>query len=92
MCYEIMIQQMTSEVHQMKVGRCVLWWSKYITLHRQLERCHVKNINSHRAWSCGAIGQKLNYYLSSAFESLHHTDVIASHLLFSPLTLTKYQK
>jgi len=29
----------TVEVYQMKVGRY-----KYITLYRELERCHVKNI------------------------------------------------
>jgi hypothetical protein len=52
----------------------------------------VNNINSHRVWSCGAIGQKLNYYLSPVFGPLHHADVIASYLLFSPLTLTKYKK
>jgi hypothetical protein len=76
----------------MEVGRCVPWWYKYITLYRELERCHVNNINSHRVWSCGAIGQNLNYYLSPAFGPLHYADVIASHLLFSPLTLTKYKK
>jgi len=42
--------------------------------------------------SCEAIGQKLNYYLSLTFGPLRHTDVIDSHLLFSPLTLMKYQK
>ena len=52
----------------------------------------MKNINRHRVWSCGAIGQKVNYYLSPVFGPLHHTDVIASHLLFSLLTVTKYQK
>jgi hypothetical protein len=35
---------------------------------------------------------KLNYYLSLAFGPLRHSDVIASHLSFNPLTLTKYQK
>ena len=52
----------------------------------------MNNINSHRVWSCGTVGQNLNYYLSPAFGPLHHADVIASHLLFSPLTLTKYKK
>ena len=83
---------MTSEVYQIKVGRCVPVVVQYITLCRKLEMCRVKNIQQYWLWSCGAIGRKLNYYLNLAFGPLRHTDVIASHLSFSFLTLTKYQK
>jgi len=51
----------------------------------------VKNIQQSWVWSCGAIGRKLNYYPSLAFGPLRHSDVIASHLSFNPLTLTRFQ-
>jgi hypothetical protein len=40
-------------------------------------------------WSCCS---KINYCLCLAFGSSRHSDVIASHLSFNPLTLTKCQK
>jgi hypothetical protein len=76
----------------MEGGQCVPLWYKYITLYGGFERRHVKNIQQSWVWSREAIIRKLNYYLSLMLGPLRHTDVITSHLLFSPLTLTKYQK
>jgi hypothetical protein len=56
-----------------------------------VKRCHVKNIEQSWVWLCEAIGQKPNYYLTLTFGTMRHIDVIASHLLFSPLKETKYQ-
>jgi hypothetical protein len=75
-----------------KDGQCVPLWYKCINLYSGLERCRVKNIQQSWVWSCEAVSRKLNYYLSLTLGPLRHTDVIASHLLFSPLTPTKYQK
>ena len=82
---------MTSELYQMKDDRCVpvVVQLKYFMLG--VERCRVKNIEQSCLWPCEAVGRKPDYYLSLTFGPMNHIDVIASHLLFSPLTQTKYQ-
>ena len=75
----------------MNVDRCVPLWYNYITLLQGLERCRVKNIQQSWVWPCEAIGRKPNYDVSLTFGPMSHIDVIATHLLFSPLKRTKYQ-
>jgi len=73
---------MTSELYQMKVGRYVPLWYNYITLYREWRGI---------VWKYTAVlGVAPNYNLSLTFGPMRHIDVIASHLLFSPLTQTKY--
>jgi len=52
------LQQTSSEVYQMKVGRCV---PVLVQIHYFIlgVRCRVKNIQQSWVWSCEAIGRNL---------------------------------
>jgi len=63
------LQQMSSDVYHMIVGRCFPWCYKYITLYRELERCRVKNTQQSWVRTCGAIGR--NWFIIWDLHSDH---------------------